>query len=1112
MPAHTMDRVHRYVLDQTMVPSYFDAASYARGLGYFRTGRVRSLEVHDQASIVALVSGTTLYRVVLTFSPDAKGQLRFADGVCDCPVGFRCKHMVAALLALAQALESDSESDPPADTALGWRVALSEMVAASSSPGRDTKPIALLFELQNVAPPRRYGQADTKAAGTSCKLAVRPAVKSDRTGRWVMSGVKWGATSNYGTMRPPGHEEWFHEWLALYTATEDTGTGRGYHGYQRYYYQAPAWCYLDDFASAHVWHLLAEARRLGIPFVRGANATGGIDFRAEPLEAALEISEREDGSLRLETRLGAPGELSDYEVRIFGSPAVGSYRWKRGASPDSATIVLAPLSTALPRRLASAVAQGVELRVPAGERAQFFSLAYPALTANFRVHAAEAGLTPRHARPRMLVQLGGDGATTIYLKLLWRYEDSGEMVAELGLAGEQLAGGSVVRDERAEEAILAQASGILGFSVSPWAPHAFSLSGMDALAFSLDTLQLLEEDRSSFVVEYEAGFPDFVEAPAPPTIRLGAEANPQGQVDWLDLTVRIEVAGRQVPVSELLSALHSGASRMLLDDGTHFSLHDPALARFRSLVEEARSMADAPPSRLRLSRFQIDLASELSSLGQLDEAAGSWLSRAAELTRAGGVELRKEPAELAAKLRPYQAEGYSWLAFLRELELGGILADDMGLGKTVQALALLLDLHAGGHAERPSLIVAPTSVAANWLVEAARFAPSLTVAHLGTTSRKEGARVAERIAGADLAVTTYTVLRLDEEEFAGLAWDCVVFDEAQFVKNHQSKGYRSARRLSAKAKFALTGTPLENNLMELWSILSLVAPGLLGSARIFREMYQLPIERNRDPDALARMRRRIRPLMLRRTKEEVVTELPGKSEQVVELALAPQHRRVYDLHLQRERQRILGLLEDFRENRITIFSSLTKLRQLSIDPSLVDAKAYEGIPSSKLEFLLESLEEITAEGHRALVFSQFTSFLSRIREALASRGVRHLYLDGATRGRGRLLEEFAAGEVPVFLISLKAGGFGLNLTAADYVYLVDPWWNPAAESQAVDRAHRIGQTRSVMIYRLVSQDTIEEKVVQLGKKKAELFAQVMEGVASEATSISAEDIRRLLEA
>ncbi len=1106
-----MNWVGRYVLDQTLVPSYFDAASYARGLAYFRAGRVRSLEVRDSASIVALVSGTKLYRAELNFRPDSKGDLHFSIGVCSCPVGIRCKHMAAALLALAVALEVGSEAQEPGKTAPGWRVALSEMVAAASPPGSGVSPIALMFELQRIAPPRRYGQPDTPAGGESYKLAVRPAIKSERTGRWVMSGVKWGATSTYGTVRPAGHDEWFHEWLALYIATEDAGGAHGYYGSQRHYYQAPAWCFLDDFASGQVWHLLAEAKRLGIPFVRGGNATGGIEFRAEPLQAALEISEREDGSLKLEPRLGAPGEIAGYEVRVFGSPAVGSYRWRRGASPDSATVVLAPLSTALPWRLASAIAQGVELQVPADERAQFFSLAYPALIASFQVNAEE-GLTPRSASPRLLFRLGGDGATTVAVKLLWRYEDSGDMVAEFGLAGEQLAGGSVLRDERAEETILAQARGILGVGLSRRAPQSFSLSGADALNFTLETLPLIEEGTGYFVVEYEAGFPDFVESPAPPTIRLGAEPSTEGRSDWLDLTVHIEVAGRQLPVTELLGALYSGASRMLLEDGTYFSLHDPALARFRSLVEEARSMADAPPSRLRLSRFQIDLASELSSIGQFDETAGHWLSRAAGLTKAGGVELRNEPPKLSATLRPYQAEGYSWLAFLRELELGGILADDMGLGKTVQALALLVDIHSGGREARPSLIVAPTSVAANWLVEVARFAPSLVVAHLGATSRKEKASVAERIAGADLAITTYTVLRLDEEEFAGLAWDCVVFDEAQFVKNHQSKGYRSARRLSAKTRFALTGTPLENNLMELWSILSLVAPGVLGSARTFREMYQLPIERNRDSEALARMRRRIRPLMLRRTKEEVVAELPGKSEQVLELALAPQHRRVYDLHLQRERQRILGLLEDFRENRITIFSSLTKLRQLSIDPSLVDAQAYAGIPSSKLEFLLESLEEITAEGHRALVFSQFTSFLSRIRGALESRGIRHLYLDGATRGRGRLLDEFATGEVPVFLISLKAGGFGLNLTAADYVYLVDPWWNPAAESQAVDRAHRIGQTRSVMIYRLVSQDTIEEKVVQLGKKKAALFAQVMEGVASDATSINAEDIRRLLDA
>ncbi len=1104
-----MMTVPRYILSPAAISSFFDAGSYSRGLAYFRAGRVRSLDMQDPATVIALVAGTTLYSLTLTFAPDPQGDMRFLDGVCDCPVGYRCKHVVAALLQLAQSLEAGSEQAGPTDSAIGWRGALSEIVAAGS-PGES--PTGLLFELQRIAPPPSYGARRPSPEEASIKLGVRPAVKSERTGRWVMTGVKWGSVYGYGAVRPPGHQEWFHEWLALYEATKTRGGSRGYYDYRSYYQNAPAWCYLDDFGSAQVWHLLTEARRLGIPFVRGANAQGGIEFREDPLEPSLEISENPDRSLKLETHFESTGTLAEWEVRTFGSPAVGSYRWRRGHAPDASTIVLAPLAKPIPARLAGAVAKGAVIRIPPEERDQFFTLAYPAVATSFRIHTATPGITPRRANPRLLFCLDGDGATSIHGALHWIYEDSGEFVAEITLAGQEISGGPVLRNAKREVEILALAGEALGLPGSRPPAPGFTLTGLDALAFTLETIPALRARPDVFSILLAEGFPEFRELTEPPAIRLSAPPSGPGRVDWLDLTVEIEVAGRKLPVADLLSALHSGASRFLLEDGTHFSLLDPALERFRSLAEEARSLADAPPSRIRLNRFQLDLAAELGSVAQLGGEAGDWLARAATLTGAEGVRLRNTPEGLRATLRPYQTEGYSWLAFLRELELGGILADDMGLGKTVQALALLVERHCGARSERPSLIVAPTSVAANWIAEAARFAPSLRVANLGTTARKARATVAERISGVDVAITTYAVLRLDEDEFAGTDWDCVIYDEAQFVKNHQSKGHRSARKLSARAKFALTGTPLENNLMELWSILSLVTPGLLGPAQHFKAMYQTPIEHGGNSEALARLRRRTRPIMLRRTKDEVIAELPGKSEQVVELPLAPQHKRVYDLHLQRERQRILGLLEDFRENRISIFSSLTKLRQLSIDASLVDPEAYSGITSAKLEFLVESLEEITAEGHRALVFSQFTSFLAKIRAALELRGMRHLYLDGATRKRGKLLEEFASGDVPVFLISLKAGGFGLNLTAADYVYLVDPWWNPAAESQAVDRAHRIGQTRGVMVYRLVSIGTIEEKVVQLGQRKAELFAQVMQGVANDATAIGADDIRQLLQA
>lgn len=329
------------------------------------------------------------------------------------------------------------------------------------------------------------------------------------------------------------------------------------------------------------------------------------------------------------------------------------------------------------------------------------------------------------------------------------------------------------------------------------------------------------------------------------------------------------------------------------------------------------------------------------------------------------------------------------------------------------------------------------------------------------------------------------------------------------MKNRQSATHQLARRLDVPFKLAITGTPMENNVMELWSLLSIVAPGLFprppaSSSSIRSRSSARPTPRS------SQLRRRIRPLMLRRTKELVAKELPPKQEQTLEVELGPRQRKVYDTYLARERQRVLGLIGDFEKNRFAIFRALTVLRQVALDAALVD-EAHEKVPSTKLDLLDELLGDALSEGHRVLVFSQFTRFLGQVRSRLDAAGIEYAYLDGATKKRDEVIDRFRSGDAGVFLISLKAGGFGLNLTEADYCILLDPWWNPATESQAVDRAHRIGQTRSVMVYRLVAKDTIEEKVMALKEAKAALFAAVMSDDGAAATGgITAEDVRELL--
>ena len=633
------------------------------------------------------------------------------------------------------------------------------------------------------------------------------------------------------------------------------------------------------------------------------------------------------------------------------------------------------------------------------------------------------------------------------------------------------------------------------------------LTGIDTMRFSTELLPLLA-GHPGLIVEVSGEPADYREAGE--TLRIAVSTDEvAGDTDWFDLGVTITVEDRPVPFLDVFLALSRGEPYLLLPDGAYFCLDKPELRALARLIEEARALQDSPAGPLRISRYQAGFWDELAALGVIGHQAAAWREQVQGLLSAGAIGQAEPPAGLRARLRPYQQDGFGWLAFLWEHRLGGILADDMGLGKTLQSLALISHARQRDPAAAPFLIVAPTSVVANWAAEAARFAPDLNVVPVSGTVARLGQGLVDLVAGADAVVTSYTLLRIDFAAYAELGWSGLLLDEAQQAKNRQSKVYQCARRLAAPVKIAITGTPLENNLMELWSLLSITAPGLFPSPDRFRDYYARPVERQGESERLAQLQRRIKPLVRRRTKEQVAADLPAKQEQVLEVDLHPQHRRAYQTRLQRERQKVLGLIGDMDSNRFAIFRSLTVLRQLSLHAGLVD-EAHAGLASAKIDALLGQLQEVTGGGHRALVFSQFTGFLGKVRERLEAEGIPYCYLDGSTRDRAAVVRRFKDGTVPVFLISLKAGGFGLNLAEADYCFLLDPWWNPATETQAVDRVHRIGQTRRVMVYRLVAKDTIEEKVMALKARKARLFSSVLDDGNAFGTTVDADDIRALL--
>lgn len=853
--------------------------------------------------------------------------------------------------------------------------------------------------------------------------------------------------------------------------------------------------------------------------------------------------------------------------RAHYSPAVPNL-------PEGVELALIPLVEPLDAASEALISAGT-VEIPAAERPAFQRDFLPALSRSVPALTPDPALAlPTVTPPRLVLELTFDEEVRHDAQLGWHWEyplnpfdadpehESGvQHLPAFGYPGEE---GGEVRDERFEARVLRSVRSVLAAHPALASLEERRIEGWETRELLSAILPKLRR-ISAVQVRFNGTPPEFVEATDALIEVTVTEGNSR---DWFGLGIAVKVNNWTVPFAQIFEALDRGADRILLGNGTYFSLRRPEFKTLRTLIAEARELDDAG-GELRINRHQAGLFSELESLAASVQTTRRWdeqvrsllaLVEASEARKADPAEgedkpatsadvhgkrnergsarssLNREypvPASLRATLRPYQVEGYRWLTFLYEHRMGGILADDMGLGKTVQALALLahaIEEHsttAPSEPFAPFLVVAPTSVISNWAAEAERFLPEAKVVTITETTAGK-TPLAERVAGAHLVLTSYTLLRMDEDAYvsyaAGLGseegpggetpgWGALLLDEAQFVKNTGTRAWSIARAMPARTKIAMTGTPLENNLMELWALLAIVADGLFPSARAFRDLYARPAESGEDPAhaaaTTARLRQRIRPLMLRRTKELVAAELPAKNDVRVNLPLSPGHRRIYDTHLQRERQKVLGLLEDMDKNRFTIFQSLTLLRRLALDAALIDPDAYEGVTSAKREYLVERLPELLADGHRVLVFSQFTGYLKSIARALGEKGIDHLYLDGSTRNRAEVIEAFRSGAAPVFLISLKAGGFGLNLTEADHVFIMDPWWNPAAEQQAVDRIHRIGQEREVHVYRLVAEGTIEEKVMQLKASKAALFDAVVGEGEFASAAVTAEDVRAL---
>ncbi len=575
----------------------------------------------------------------------------------------------------------------------------------------------------------------------------------------------------------------------------------------------------------------------------------------------------------------------------------------------------------------------------------------------------------------------------------------------------------------------------------------------------------------------------------------------QSGIDWFELHGEVDFDGRKLAFPELLSALSRKDGTVRLDDGSLGVLPEEWMQQFGLLS----GMGVLDDDHVRFSASQVALLDALLAAQENVELDDVFIDRRQRFKDFAGVVPEAEPEGFKGELRAYQRDGLGWLKFLQEFHFGGCLADDMGLGKTIQVLAMVVDRLRNHNVDSPTLIVVPKSLMFNWRQEAGRFAPELKVLEYTGLDR---AALREDFDKQNIILTTYGTLRRDVLFLKDTAFDYIVLDEAQTIKNAGSQVAKASRLLQANHRLALSGTPIENHFGDLWSIFEFLNPGMLGRSSVFKN-FTNDVEDKETHNLLANG---LRPFILRRTKSEVASELPEKTEQTFYCDMGKQQLRLYNEMRDHYRDSILGLVQDqgLSKSKMHVLEALLRLRQAACHPALLD-KGSEDESSAKLDVLIPHLSEIIGEGHKALVFSQFTSMLSITKRHLDREGMTYEYLDGKTRDRQERVERFQNDpDCRLFLISLKAGGLGLNLTAADYVFLLDPWWNPAVETQAIDRAHRVGQTRQVFAYRLICRGTVEEKIAELQEKKRSLADAILDGNKSVMKNLTTEDLELLL--
>jgi superfamily II DNA or RNA helicase len=1089
-------------LDAAWIEDYYDATTFARGYGYLQEGRVVSLSTKP-TGITGVVQGTrrTPYQAVIRLPPHPG----YLETSCTCPMDSDCKHVVATLLARAASARGQPAPHPTLRSVSG------------SDPHRHAPPLPL----ENPLRPDGVGKPQPRYARAAGSPTAADTHGWEQRGlgrqphRPPQSGQRWrlvfaiGASGNTITLMP-----------ALQYLKMDGSFGR----LEKYRQEHESETAPDQAAllrdrllshgpSGDAAHHLDQLARLdeGLLYLQDHSLTGGsanspATIDAEPQGGPVPVTMRTVGDCqvafsvdtatvlekagrflpRLQLRASAggppttigPGAGSDgvnYSVSAYGDLllvlTVDGTLWSRRGGPQSAQV----LSALLQPYAALSAAEIEHLR----------QIAEP----NIEIGHEPQQVSVVDCVPEAILIVESPLPNVVALRLVFSYD--GTMVAEP----------------------VSNQSDVV--AVRPGSSAAEAVVLRRDPAYEARILQLLTDKLSS------GDHRQLTSRYGPPWSPLAAnEFNISAGINkWLgkhagefvDDGFRLQLeGGKTVSRSDGRVALRATSGidwfgfNAVLDDGNARPLDladfDPQLGIVRAGdgyvllgAEDATQLAAylaegmAADGHLRVPSSDITLIDELyqTVVNQEQEGLQAIHQVVARLSGAEPIGEYDLAPGFRGTLRPYQEQGHQWLNLLHELGIGGCLADDMGLGKTVQTLALLQRLDEAGELT-PSLIVAPVSTIPNWEREVARFTTDLDVlVHLGADRTSSAAQLTAH----HLTITSYHTLRRDIELLAAIDFRYLVLDESQQIKNPTTATFKAVRSIRAQHRLALTGTPIENRSTELWAQLDFLNPGWLGGLTEFKRRYATPIERHGNQEVAEQLRRRVQPLILRRKKEEVAPEIPEKQELVISVPMGPQQERAYRDLSATLRENLGKTLAErgIARSRIHVLDALLKLRQMALFPVLASPD-FAAVESAKAEVLDDMLQEIVAEGHQVLVFSQFVQCLQRIVTRYQGHGNSYAYLDGSTKlsDRQQEVEAFQAGERDVFFLSLKAGGLGLNLTAADYVILFDPWWNPAVETQAIDRSHRIGQSNRVLAYRLITRDTIEEKMLELQQRKREL--------------------------